>query len=127
MDSLLPLYQSVVSKENEKAFKKTTNHIENWIYSWMQGRCEAEEEYKISKALLAAHLCDSVFVGIATEPVAQRIITFIRENVEPLESFFCFRSCRSVRHFDMYTNSPHEGTNKWVEDGSCTSPAIAFT
>jgi hypothetical protein len=53
----------------------------------MQGRCETEEEYKISKALLAAYLCDSAFVDIATEPVAQRIKTFIRENVEPLESF----------------------------------------
>ena len=108
-----------VSKENEKAFKVATTHIKNWIYSWMQGRYETEEEYKISKALLAAYLCDSAFVDIATEPVAQQIRTFIREeNVKHLESFFCFHSRRRVCHFDTYTNSPHEGTNNALKTGA---------
>ena len=63
-----------------------------------------------------AYLCHSTFVDIAaTEHGADRIRTFIRENVEPLETFFCFYSRRNVHHFDTYTNSAHEGTNNGLK------------
>jgi hypothetical protein len=66
-----------VSRGNEKAFKAICIEIKNWLYSWMQASCETEAEYKISKALLAAYLCHSTFVNIATEPGADRIRTYI--------------------------------------------------
>ncbi len=56
----------------------------------MHSTCESEEEYRISNALLAAYLHSPSFVSTATEPVAERIRLFIRDNVEPLETILCF-------------------------------------
>lgn len=109
-----------VSRGNEQAFKAITNQIKAWLYSWMQPSCKTEEEYKISKALLGAYLRHPDFINVATKLVADRIRTFIRENIEPLESFFCFYTRRNVRHFDTYTNSAHERTNNGMKASAAT-------
>jgi hypothetical protein len=74
----------------------------------MRSNCETKEEYKISKALLMAFLHSQAFVATATEPLAEWIRTFIRYNVEPLATLLCFYPLRNIRHYDTYTNSPHE-------------------
>lgn len=104
-----------VSRPNQPAFKVITIQLKAWLYSWMLPCCETEEEYKISKALLGAYLRHSHFLDVTSEAVADQIGTFIRENVEPLEAFFCFHTRRHVRHFDTYTNSAHEGTNNGLK------------
>jgi MULE transposase domain len=104
-----------VARHKEKAFKAITNQIKAWLYSWMQPACETEEEYKISKALLGGFLRHPTCVDLFNEVNADRIRTFIRENVEPLEAFFCFYRRRTLRHFDTYTNSGHEGTNNGLK------------
>ena len=78
----------------------------------------ARPEVKISKALLAAYLCDSAFVDNATETLSPRIRTFIQENKEFLESFFCFHSCRGACYFYGYTNLSNEGTNNGLKTGA---------
>ena len=50
--------------------------------------------------------------------MAERIRLFIRDNVEPLETFLCFYRRRDIRHYDTYTNSPHEGTNNGLKAGA---------
>jgi hypothetical protein len=107
-----------VSRQNQSAFKANIIQIKAWLYSWMHSTCESEEEYIISKALLAAYLHSPPFVSTATEPVADRIRMFIRDNVEPLETFLCFYRRRNIRHYDTYTNSPHEGTNNGLKAGA---------
>ena len=107
-----------VSRENQAAFKTSIIQIKAWLYSWMHSTCESEEEYRISNALLAAYLHSPSFVSTATEPVAERIRLFIRDNVEPLETFLCFYRRRDIRHYDTYTNSPHEGTNNGLKAGA---------
>lgn len=107
-----------VSLPNQPAFALICNQIKAWIYSWMTPRCETEEEYKISKSLLCAYLRHSDFLCVASEAVANQILTFIREHVEPHEAFYCFHKRRHVRHFDTYTNSAHEGTNNGVKSSA---------
>ena len=95
------------------------NQIKAWMYSWMSPRCETVKEYKISKALLCGYLCHNDFLTVASEAVADQILTFIREHVEPYEAFYCFHhKRRHVRHFDTYTNSAHEGTNNSVKSAA---------
>ena len=107
-----------VSLPNQAAFASICNQIKAWIYSWMSPRCETEEEYKISKSLLCAYLRHNDFLRVASETVADQILTFIREHVEPHEAFYCFHLRRHVRHFDTYTNSAHEGTNNGVKSAA---------
>ena len=111
-----------VPRPNQVAFKAIILQIKAWIYSWMLPRCETEEEYKISKTLLSAYLRHSDFLDIASEHVADHIGTFIRENVEPIEAYYCFHSRCNVRHFDTYTNSAHEGTNNGLK--SAAAPVL---
>ena len=104
-----------VSLPNQAAFASKSNQIKAWIYSWMSPRCEAEDKYNISKSLLCAYLRHSDFLCVASEAVADRIGTFIREHVEPHEAFSCFHNRRHVRDFDTYKNSAQEGTNNGVK------------
>ena len=80
--------------------------------------CETEEECKISKSLLCAYLRHADFLRVASEAVADQIGTFIREQVEPHEAFYCFHKRRHLRHFDTYTNLAHEGTNNGVKSAA---------
>jgi hypothetical protein len=107
-----------VPRANEQAFKAITNQVKAWLYSWMRPCCETQDEYKISKALLTAYLSSPAFLDNANEAAAERIRSFIQENVEPLESFICFYPRRNVRHFDTSTNSGHEGTNNGLKTGA---------
>ena len=107
-----------MSLPNQAAFASICNQIKAWIYSWMSPHCETEEDYKILKSLLCAYLCHHDFFSIASEAVADQILSFIREHVEPYEAFYCFHKRRHVRHFDTYANPVHEGTNNGVKSAA---------
>jgi hypothetical protein len=83
-----------------------------------QTDCETEEEYMISKALLIAYLGSPDFVTKFGEVVSEGITEFVRDNVEPHESNFCFHKRRHIRHFDTYTNCGHEGTNNGLKSSA---------
>jgi hypothetical protein len=110
-----PSSRAVRSGPNRRKFKVVRKLLKAWLYSWMKQECETEEEYKISKALLIAYLGHSDFVSKFGEVVAEGITHFIRDNVEPHESNFCFHVRRHIRHFDTYTNCGHEGTNNGMK------------
>lgn len=107
-----------VPRPNQESFKIVCKQLKAWLYSWMTPQCETEEEYIISKALLCAYLQHPDFLHQFGESVSDRISTFIRENVEPHESFYCFHKRRHIRHFNTYTNSAHEGTNNGLKSSA---------
>ena len=84
----------------------------------MSPHCETEEEYEILKPLLCANLRHHDYLSVASEAVADQILTFIREHDEPHEVLYCLDKRRHLRHFDTYTNSAHEGTNNGVKSAA---------
>lgn len=110
----LPLYQ--VPRSVSAHVRTTTKQIvQKWMYSWMNGLVETEEEYKISKALLIHYLKSNALQEKAGESNLDRIVTFVRKNVEPHEANYCFYLRIGIRHFEEYTNSSHEGTNNGLK------------
>jgi hypothetical protein len=85
-----PGYQ-LVDVCNRNKFEVVTKIIKSWLYSWMQPwQCETEKEYNISKSLLFAYMQSLEVVSVMGQQNASRIFQFIRENVEPHESHYCF-------------------------------------
>jgi hypothetical protein len=45
----------------------------------------------------------------------RKLETFTRSYVQPHEQHFCFFQRLSICHMDMYSNTPHEGTNNGIK------------
>jgi hypothetical protein len=104
---------------NRNKFEVVTKIIKSWLYSWMQPwQCETEKEYNISKSLLFAYMQSLEVVSVMGQQNASRIFQFIRENVEPHESHYCFHKRKTVRHYDTFVNSAHEGTNNGLKNSA---------
>jgi hypothetical protein len=99
-------------------------NLQLWMYSWMRpgsGSCETEEEYKVSKALLLKYINSSRVVTTIGHDACRKLETFISSHVQPHEQHYCFFQRLSIRHMDMYSNTPHEGTNNGIKASAAPS------
>ena len=99
-------------------------NLQLWMYSWMRpgtGSCETEDEYKVSKALLLKYINSSHVVTTIGLDACRKLETFIRSHVQPHEQHYCFFRRLSIRHMDMYSNTPHEGTNNGIKASAAPS------
>ena len=105
-------------KQMEKVhFDGIMKVIKTWLFSWMRpSYCENKREYKISKELLLKYIkSDTVNTVLGTKNVST-LVNFVRRNVEIHEDHFCFYHRKKVRHFGMYSNCAHEGTNNHLKN-----------
>ena len=106
-------------------FKKHSTRLSNWIYSWMKPSCETEKEYLLSKALFFQYLkTPEVRLEIGTRFCVE-VENMVRCYIEPHEAKFVFYEKVGLRHFDEYSNSCHEGTNKGLKfDANKVGPSL---
>ena len=69
------------------------------------------------------YLKSDTIKSIFGEDGGEKILHFIRNYLIPQEQSYCFFWRKAVRHFEMTTNSGHEGTNNAIKSGpSCVRP-----
>lgn len=71
-----------------------------------------------SKALLFKYLRSTEVTSCLLQDAVQEIENFLRSSVIPHEQHYCFYLRKSIRHFDMYTNNEHEGTNNGIKSSA---------
>ena len=92
------------------------NLCKTWLYTWMKPvYCETEDEYKLSKSLLSQYLHSDFVVTNVSETHRNMVETFIRGNVEVVESRYCFYLRKMIRHFDQYTNCSQEAVHRGMK------------
>ncbi|KAI2512498.1 hypothetical protein MHU86_1951 [Fragilaria crotonensis] len=99
-------------------------NLQLWMYSWMRagtGSCETEEEYKVSKALILEYINSRHVASTIGQDACRKLETFIRLHVEPHEQHYCFFQRLAIRHMDLYSNTPHEGTNNGMKASAAPS------
>ena len=98
----------------QQEFKERCDVVKKWCYTWMmEGFVEDEEEYILSKAMLFAYIRSEDFLKSAggNKDLPKRIEAFVRERVITHEENILYYKRKQVRHFNVSTNSAHEGTN----------------
>ncbi|KAL3756458.1 hypothetical protein ACHAWU_009852, partial [Discostella pseudostelligera] len=71
------------STKNRMRWKKVTQHVKRWMYSWMKpGRIEDADEYKISKFLLLQFICSRLVLDAADGKmeVIMMILRFLQNH-----------------------------------------------
>ena len=105
-------------KKQSKYYLQVLRIIYLWMFSWAKEYCSTREQFKLSKYLFWRYINSSPVIDVLGQSFTKSVTDFIRVHVEPLEEYFCFYYRRNIRHFDEYSNSCHEGTNKAVKYGT---------
>ena len=111
--------KSLACREDFYRIKRT---IQCWMYSWMKSSILTEDEFVISKSLFFSYLHSDVVKSKIGSKGCFHIAEFVRKHVLCHESWFAFFKRKGVRHFENYTNTPHEGTMNALK--YCSSPAL---
>ena len=106
--------------KNKELYKKVSKNLKNWMYSWMKPSCETEAEYLHSKHLFFKFLNTDYIYDNLGQTFIDNVSAFLNDSVIPQEPYFCFYLRKASRHFEEYSNSPHEGTNNGLKH--CASP-----
>ena len=103
------------SKCTDLIWQKHTRRLTNWIYSWMKPDCETKYEFELSKYLFFRYLrSPQVRNEIGTE-YCITVENMVQQYIEVHEDKFVFHEKIALRHFNEYSNSCHEGTNKGLK------------
>eukprot|EP00978_Attheya_sp_CCMP212_P014408 scaffold36669_cov47-Attheya_sp.AAC.2 len=103
-----------ITGQKKSVFDQFLKHVKNWMYSFMRpNKVESKEEFELSKKLLfcyvsgeaATRACDG------NKHILEQITTFIRDYFLIYDETFLFYLRMFIRHFNVSTNSAHEGTN----------------
>ena len=114
-------YMGAMKQYKDKVlYKKVAQNLRNWIYSWMKPSCETEAEYRHSKHLFFKFLNTEYIRDNLGQLFIDNVTRFMNDSIIPQEPYFCFYRRKSTRHFEEYSNSPHEGTNNGLKH--CASP-----
>ena len=92
-------------------YSKTKLIVLNWMYSWMKSGIETREEYILSKYLLLKYVKSPEIFQQLGDLMAAHFVLFLRKHIEVHESKYLFYLRKHVRHYGVYSNAIHEGTN----------------
>jgi hypothetical protein len=100
--------------KKKSVFDQFLKHVKNWMYSFMRpGKVESKEEFELSKKLLFCYVSGEVAITACdgNKHILEQITTFIRDYFLIYDDTFLFYLRMFIRHFNVSTNSAHEGTN----------------
>ncbi|KAL3757417.1 LOW QUALITY PROTEIN: hypothetical protein ACHAWU_005148 [Discostella pseudostelligera] len=118
--------ENFFSTKNRMRWKKVTQHVKRWMYSWMKpGRIEDADEYKISKFLLLQFICSRLVLDAADGKmeVIMMILRFLQNHVFVYEHLYLHYMRKHIRHFDISHSCAHEGTNLGLKSHSASMKA----
>lgn len=105
-----------------KEFAEQKQILRKWLYSWCKPQVETEGEFKISFFILMKYIGSEELKDRLGEQFVSEISTFIRDYMQPSHTHMVFHRRKGRRHFHLYSNTIHEGTNKKIKYGAhkCT-------
>ena len=91
----------------------------------MKPGVNTKKQYMYSKFMLSVYLDSEEVLNDVGEEYVEKVKKFIKENIEPHEKHFLFYLRKHIRHYEEYSNSPHEGTNNGLKIGAnCSLPSM---
>ena len=81
----------------------------------MKNSCETRQEYLVSKLIFKKNLNSKQIKSELGTTLIENVENFVTKHIEPHKTHLCCYSRLNLRHFDEYTNSIHEVTNRWFE------------
>ena len=106
--------------ENYKYFGEVTSTLKNWLYTWMKPNCETEQEYEYSRNMFYSFLRSNEVKEKCSEQFCSDVTTFVSYYLDVHKKLYCFYNRKYLLHFDEYSNSAHEGTNRAIK--YCAAP-----
>ena len=101
--------------------------IQNWMYSWMKGRCSSYLQYKYSRYLFMKYLYSREIIDTFGVSFSNNVAMFLRKHVLPHEKTFLYCLRNNIRHYGEYSNTPLEGTNFGLKHSSiATHPGLSM-
>lgn len=110
-----PKSSLIPNNEHIQYYFRVKFDIQSWIYSWMKPICFTYEQYLISKTLLHQYIRTPLIVNRLGENFVLRVEFWLRNHVVIHSDNFLFCKRKNIRHFDEYSNSKHEGTNRGLK------------
>ena len=106
--------KNCIDRKHHNFYDKVCKQLKLWIYSWMKSSCETLHEYLTSKLMFFKFLNTIQIRETLGEVFISSVTRFVRKHVEIHESLYAFHERFTIRHFDSYSNSCHEGTNNGI-------------
>ena len=98
------------------AFDKAELQVRQFLWSWAESKCETEEEFRLSNALFLMFLDSSEFAAaMQTSLAVKKMKEFYKDNISPILDHLVFYKRKRLLHFDVNSNSAHEGTNRGMK------------
>jgi hypothetical protein len=105
---------TAVPEEKQEMYINLCHRIKSWLYSFMRhGHIETYEEYVLSRKLIIVYLrSPSVWEACnRTDHILKSMLKFVNDHALLIINQVCVPRRLHIRHFDVTTNSAHEGTN----------------
>ena len=101
--------------------------IQNWMYSWMKGRCSTYLQYRYSRYLFMKYLYSREIIDTFGVSFSNNVAMFLRKHILPHEKTFLYCLRNNIRHYGEYSNTPLEGTNFGLKHSSiATHPGLSM-
>ena len=110
--------KSDVEPPNDLIYDQVCRNIYNWVYSFMDNRCETKEEYLKSKFLLVKYVESDYVVNNLTERFSKKVLNWLEGYVFTHEDNYCFYLRSHIRHYMVRDNCRHEGSNNAIKHSS---------
>ena len=90
----------------------------------MKPGVNTKKQYIYSKSMLSIYLDSEEVLNDVGEEYVEKGKKFVKENIESHEKIL-FYLRKDIRHYEKYSNSPNEETNKGLKVGAnCSLPSL---
>ena len=103
------------SEDHRGFYYKVVKQLKGWMYSWMKLSCETSEEYNYSFKVFKKFVQSKEIQEKLTELFSKSVLLFLKNNVQTNETHYVMYRKTWRRHYEEYSNSIHEGTNRGLK------------
>ena len=103
------------TEEYRGFYYKVVKQLKGWMYSWMKLSCETKSEYDYSFNVFKKFVVSQEIKEKLTEAFSQSVLLFLKNNLQTQEAHYVMYRKIFRRHYEEYSNSIHEGTNRGLK------------
>ena len=101
--------------EHRGFYYKVVKQLKGWMYSWMKLSCENKYEYDYSFKVFQKFVVSQEVKEKLTQAFSRSVLLFLKNNLQTQESHYVIYRKLFRRHYEEYSNSIHEGTNRAIK------------
>ena len=103
------------TEEYHSFYYKVVKQLKGWVYSWTKLSCESRTEYDYSFKVFKKFVESCEIKDKLTEAFPKSVLLFLKNNVQTQETHYVMYHKVIRRHYEEYSNSIHEGTNRGIK------------